>query len=134
MRNMKSLLSFAAQRSEDYEYAGSDNLDEVGWYDDNSGYETHPVRQKKPNGYGLYDMSGNVWEWCWDWYDSKIYNQRGSHVVLDPTGPDFGVKRIYRGCSCRTKERRARVTYRNKKEPDFRGPYVGFRVLRTSFE
>ena len=57
---------YAAEGGQEFKYSGSDNLDEVGWYDDNSGNKTHPVAQKSPNGYGLYDMSGNVWEWCWD--------------------------------------------------------------------
>ena len=59
---------YAAKGGQEFRYSGSDNLDEVGWYYDNSGSKTHPVAQKKPNDYGLYDMSGNVGEWCWDSY------------------------------------------------------------------
>lgn len=56
---------YAAKGGQEFKYSGSDNLDEVGWYGDNSDKKTHPVAQKAPNGYGLYDMSGNVDEWCW---------------------------------------------------------------------
>ncbi|WP_288750761.1 formylglycine-generating enzyme family protein [uncultured Treponema sp.] len=69
---------YAAKDGQEFKYSGSDNLDEVGWYDKNSEEKTHPVAQKKPNGYGLYDMSGNVREWCWDSRSGKRYDCGGS--------------------------------------------------------
>ena len=69
-------------------------MDEVGWYDGNSDEMTHPVGQKKPNAWGLYDMHGNVWEWCLDW--------KGDYpetTVVDPTGPDTGMSRVLRSGS-----------------------------------
>ena len=74
---------YAAKGGQNYKYSGSDNLDEVGWYGGNSGAKTHPVAQKKPNGYGLYDMSGNVYEWCWDSFTNNTeehYNCGGSWI------------------------------------------------------
>ncbi|GHV57989.1 hypothetical protein FACS189460_5330 [Deltaproteobacteria bacterium] len=70
------------------------NLGEYAWYDDNSNDETHPVGQKKPNAWGLYDMAGNVWEWVEDWYDSDYYSRSPG---LDPPGPERGLSRVQRG-------------------------------------
>ena len=68
---------YAAKGGQNYEYAGSNNIDEVAWYRDNTGRTTHPVAQKKANGYGLYDMSGNVYEWCWDAFSYDYRRLRG---------------------------------------------------------
>jgi formylglycine-generating enzyme len=81
-------------RSQGYQYAGSNNLDEVAWYDSKEGSKTKPVKQKKPNELGLYDMSGNVWEWCSDWYGSYA-----SHSATNPKGPSTGTSRVLRGGS-----------------------------------
>ena len=101
---------FAARggnNSRHYKYSGSNNLDDVAWYDDNSGKRTHPVGTKQANGLGLYDMSGNVYEWCSDWYGSY-----SSYSQSNPTGPNSGYWRVIRGnCwnsyawHCRTPER-----------------------------
>ena len=68
------------------------SLGEFAWFDSNSDSKTHPVGQKQPNAWGLYDMHGNVWEWCWDWYESYYYRQSPD---VDPVGPSRGVS----GCA-----------------------------------
>jgi formylglycine-generating enzyme required for sulfatase activity len=101
-------------------------LTEYAWYSVNSGGKTHPVGQKRPNGYGLFDMSGNVWEWCQDWYGSYP-----SGPVADPKGPSSGHDRVLRGGSWNDIARYVRSAVRVKKGPEDHGGF-GFRVARDN--
>ena len=114
----------------DNTYSGSGTIDEVAWYGDNSGTKTHEVGEKQANALGLYDMSGNVWEWCWDWYGSSSGYPSGTE---DPAGPDTGSGRVLRGGSWYYIALCCSVSYRHYGNPYYRGSYhFGFRLVRSA--
>jgi len=104
--------------------AWAGDLDVMAWYGKNSGGTTQPVRQKKPNAWGLYDMYGNVWEWCRDWYGDQL----PGGAVTDPVGATSGTLRVYRGGSRRSSADTCRSAVRGGAAPDNRDDGVGFRL------
>lgn len=110
------------KKSKGYKYAGSNTVGNVAWYSENSGNDTHAVKTKSPNELGLYDMSGNVWEWCQDWRDNY-----GNESQTNPTGPSSGTYRIMRGGAWYC-DKQCRVSYRQPHEPVERRNSDGFRL------
>ena len=109
--------------SRGYQYSGSNLLSDVAWYDDNSGMKTHNVGTKAPNELGIYDMSGNVWEWCQDWEGS--YSRSAQ---TNPKGPSCGSFRVVRGGGWNFIAGCCRVACRYCHTPDYRYFDLGFRL------
>ncbi len=118
---------FAAKggtKSKGFKYVGGDNLDEVAWFLGNSGNRSHNIGQKMPNELTIYDMAGNIREWCSDWYAETYYKISPEE---NPAGPERGTHRVLRGGSWGSEESRMRISYRNNEFPYNSAPGFGFR-------
>lgn len=113
--------------SKDFTYAGSNDIDNVAWYNSNSEKQTHTVCSKQANELGIFDMSGNLWEWCWDWYNT--YNAIDQN---NPRGSNSGISRVLRGGSWRGADSACRVSYRYNNGPNYVSFHYGLRLLKVA--
>ena len=123
---------YAAKAGTELIYAGSDSIDEVAWHKFNAGYETHPVARRKPNAWGLYDMSGNVYEWCSDAYVPNAYHGRGALTVDPLVASSEYVERVKRGGSSGREPDWCRVSYRCGYVGTAKRYVLGMRVARNA--
>ncbi|MDP1623281.1 MAG: formylglycine-generating enzyme family protein [Bacteroidales bacterium] len=112
-------------KSKGFNYAGGNNLDEVAWHIGNSRIKLHMIGKKTPNELGIYDMSGNIEEWCADWYSDSYFK---TSPEKNPAGPGHGTYRVLRGGSWRSGESRMTITFRNHELPFNNALVLGFRL------